>query len=82
MLCGVTNVRRARSAFESPGSSSKKGEHGKLGHREIERPESIGHRVVQDRLRPLYQVAHPGHRDPLHAHLTISLPDIISGYLR
>ena len=53
MLCGVTNVRRARSAFESPGSSSKKGEHGKLGHREIERPESIGHRVVQDRLRPL-----------------------------
>src|ERR1700733_3120131 len=67
--------------IREPGLFIQTGEDGKLGHRETVRPESIGHRVVQDRLRPLYQVAHPGHRDLVHAHLGLSVPDIISGYL-
>ena len=56
-------------------------EDGELGHGEIARPQRVGHRVVQDRLRPLYQVAHPGRRDLVHHHLIISLPDILSGCL-
>src|ERR1700684_3365076 len=63
--------------IREPGLLIQSDEDGKLGHREIVSPESIGHSVVQDRLRPLYQVAHPGHRDLVHAHLTISLPDIV-----
>ena len=46
-----------------------------------DRDSGENHCVVQDHLRPLYQVAHPVRRDLAHAHLTISLPDTISGYL-
>ena len=59
--------------IREPGLFIQTCQDGELGHRELVRLQSTCHSVVQHRLRPLYQVAHPGHRDLVHTHTSVSV---------